>query len=138
MEVLTAEADGSNSSAYHHHPSSVQPASPSPSRTCQTALVAAASVATEARNKASSLRKREVTLSRISIYIAFVFLFCHSIRIIPNIYELITTYTQVGKKKAAARARIEKPNSVHITYDYTCVSSGIHSFLRCVALSRVY
>ena len=47
-------------------------------------------------NKASSLRKREVTLSRISIYIAFVFLFCHSIRIIPNSYELISTYTQVS------------------------------------------
>ena len=46
-------------------------------------------------NKATSLRKREVTLSKISIYITFVFLFCHSVRIIPNGYELIYTYTRV-------------------------------------------
>ncbi len=46
-------------------------------------------------NKATSLRKREVILSRISIYIVFVFLFCHSLRIIPNVYEMICTYTKV-------------------------------------------
>ena len=46
-------------------------------------------------NKATSLRKREVVLSKISCYIVFVFLFCHSVRIIPNIYEMVTTYTQV-------------------------------------------
>ena len=47
-------------------------------------------------NKATSLRKREVVLSRISIYIVFVFLFCHSLRIVPNIYEMICTYTKVS------------------------------------------
>ena len=46
-------------------------------------------------NKATSLRKREVVLSKISCYIVFVFLFCHSVRIVPNIYEMVTTYTQV-------------------------------------------
>ena len=45
--------------------------------------------------QASSLRRREVILSRISIYIAFVFLFCHSVRVVPNAYELVTTYTKV-------------------------------------------
>jgi len=45
-------------------------------------------------NKATSLRKREVILSKISIYIVFVFLFCHSLRIIPNMYEMIQTYTK--------------------------------------------
>merc|ERR1719499_739678 len=44
--------------------------------------------------QASSLRRREVILSRISIYIAFVFLFCHSVRVVPNAYELVTTYTK--------------------------------------------
>jgi len=48
-----------------------------------------------AKNKATSLRKREVILSKISIYIVFVFLFCHSVRIVPNIYEMICTYTKV-------------------------------------------
>ena len=47
------------------------------------------------KNKATSLRKREVILSKISIYIVFVFLFCHSVRIVPNIYEMICTYTKV-------------------------------------------
>jgi hypothetical protein len=46
-------------------------------------------------NKASMLRKREVALARISIYIVFVFLFCHSVRIVPNTYEMISTYTEV-------------------------------------------
>ena len=54
--------------------------------------------ATLTKNKATSLRKREVILSRISIYIVFVFLFCHSVRIIPNIYEMICTYTKVSWK----------------------------------------
>lgn len=54
--------------------------------------------ATLTKNKATSLRKREVILSRISIYIVFVFLFCHSVRIIPNIYEMICTYTKVSGK----------------------------------------
>lgn len=48
-------------------------------------------------NKATSLRKREVTLSKVSIYIVFVFLFCHSVRIIPNTYEMVFTYIQDDK-----------------------------------------
>ena len=46
-------------------------------------------------NKATMLRRREVALARISIYIVFVFLLCHSVRIVPNTYEMITTYTEV-------------------------------------------
>ncbi len=43
-------------------------------------------------SKAGSLRKREVALSKVSIYIVFVFVFCHSVRLIPNLYELYATY----------------------------------------------
>ena len=43
-------------------------------------------------NNATSLRRREVTFSRISFYIVFVFLFCHSIRTIPNLYEVANKY----------------------------------------------
>ena len=50
-------------------------------------------------NKATLLRKREVALARISIYIVFVFLLCHSVRIVPNTYEMITTYTEVNIKR---------------------------------------
>ena len=42
-----------------------------------------------------SVRKRELILARISIYIVFVMLICHSIRLIPNTYEMIQTYSQV-------------------------------------------
>ena len=50
-------------------------------------------------NKATSLRKREVVLSRISFYIVFVFLFCHSLRIVPNLYEMIHTQVKINKAK---------------------------------------
>ena len=43
----------------------------------------------------TSLRKREVALSKISLYIVFVMLICHGVRLIPNTYEMIETYTQV-------------------------------------------
>ena len=39
-----------------------------------------------------SLRRREVVLARISLYIAFVFLLCHIIRLIPNAYEMIQSF----------------------------------------------
>ena len=44
-------------------------------------------------NKATLLRKREVILSRISIYIVFLFLLCHSLRSVPNAYEMVKTYS---------------------------------------------
>ena len=55
-----------------------------------------ATTAAVGENKATTLRKREVTLSKISIYIVFVFLFCHSVRIVPNGFELAQTYTEVS------------------------------------------
>ena len=47
-------------------------------------------------NNIVSVRKRELVLARISIYIVFVMLLCHSVRLIPNTYEMIQTYTQVS------------------------------------------
>ena len=43
----------------------------------------------------TSLRKREVALAKISLYIVFVMLICHGVRLIPNTYEMIETYTEV-------------------------------------------
>ena len=42
-----------------------------------------------------SIRKREVVLAKISLYIVFVMLICHTVRLIPNTYEMVETYTQV-------------------------------------------
>ena len=43
----------------------------------------------------TSLRRREVALAKISLYIVFVMLICHGVRLIPNMYEMIETYTEV-------------------------------------------
>ena len=48
-------------------------------------------------SNAVSIRKREVVLAKISLYIVFVMLLCHGVRLIPNMYEMIQTYTQVSK-----------------------------------------
>ena len=36
-----------------------------------------------------TLRKREVTLSRINIYIVYIIVSCHTVRIIPNAWEIV-------------------------------------------------
>ena len=43
-------------------------------------------------------RRRELALAKVSLYIVFVMLLCHSVRLIPNTYEMIQTYTQVKYK----------------------------------------
>jgi len=39
-------------------------------------------------------RRREVLLSKISLYIVYMFVCCHSVRLIPTVYELDWTYRQ--------------------------------------------
>ena len=39
-----------------------------------------------------TLRKREVLLSRISVYIVGMMVSCHTIRIVPNTWEIIQTF----------------------------------------------
>ena len=39
-----------------------------------------------------TLRKREVQLSRISVYIVVVIVTCHTIRIVPNTWEISQTF----------------------------------------------
>merc|ERR1712062_299249 len=38
------------------------------------------------------LRKREVTISMINIYIVIIMVSCHSVRIIPNLYEIYSFF----------------------------------------------
>jgi hypothetical protein len=40
----------------------------------------------------TTLRKREVQLSRISVYIVVIIVTCHTIRIIPNTWEIAQTF----------------------------------------------
>eukprot|EP00095_Tigriopus_kingsejongensis_P005175 maker-scaffold237_size242172-snap-gene-1.31 protein:Tk05175 transcript:maker-scaffold237_size242172-snap-gene-1.31-mRNA-1 annotation:"fmrfamide receptor" len=46
------------------------------------------------KSSANTPRRREVQLSKISIYIVFMFVICHSVRLIPNTYEMAYTYSQ--------------------------------------------
>lgn len=41
------------------------------------------------QNREKRIQPNEIVLARISIFIVFVFIVCHSIRWIPNVYELI-------------------------------------------------
>ena len=41
-----------------------------------------------------TLRKREVTLSRINIYIVYIIVSCHTIRIIPNAWEIVQRWSK--------------------------------------------
>ena len=46
----------------------------------------------------SDLRKKEVVLAKISLYMVFVFLICHSVKIVPNIFEMVQTYYEARTK----------------------------------------
>ena len=41
------------------------------------------------------LRKREVTLSRINIYIVYIIVSCHTVRIILNTWEIIVSFLKI-------------------------------------------
>ena len=43
--------------------------------------------------KEKSIRKREVLLSRISVYIVVLMVSCHTVRIVPTIWEIVQTLT---------------------------------------------
>ena len=54
---------------------------------------------TSTLRKEKSIRKREVLLSRISVYIVVLMVSCHTVRIVPTIWEIVqtlTTDTEVG------------------------------------------
>ena len=40
------------------------------------------------------IRKREVVISRVSVYIVVILVSCHTIRIIPNVWEIVQTFTK--------------------------------------------
>lgn len=76
----------------HHHPeqqNQSQRSSLVQAASCENAIVSGHGV--------SDLRRREVVLAKISIYMVFVFLICHSVKIVPNIYEMVQTYLVVSR-----------------------------------------
>ena len=43
--------------------------------------------------KEKNVRKREVVLARISVYIVVLMVSCHTVRIIPTVWEIVQTLT---------------------------------------------
>ena len=42
------------------------------------------------------IRKREVLISRVTVYIVILIVTCHSIRLVPTIWEIVETISQAG------------------------------------------
>ena len=45
-----------------------------------------------------TIRKREVLLSRISVYIVIIIVSCHTIRIVPNVWEIVQACSGVNEE----------------------------------------
>ena len=43
--------------------------------------------------KEKNVRRREVLLSRISVYIVVLMVSCHAVRVIPTVWEIVQTFT---------------------------------------------
>ena len=50
-----------------------------------------------------NVRTREVLLSRISVYIVVLMVSCHTVRIIPNIWEIVQTLNMDNEANVGAR-----------------------------------
>ena len=44
------------------------------------------------------MRKRQVLLSRINIYIVIIIVSCHTIRIVPNVWEIVQACSGVNEE----------------------------------------
>ena len=70
----------------------------------------------------SDLRKKEVVLAKISLYMVFVFLICHSVKIVPNIFEMVQTYYEVRNRVLSwPRSKPDVRKNYHF---YHCVLRG--------------
>ena len=64
--------------------------------------------------KERNVRKREVLLARISVYIVMLMVVCHSVRIIPTVWEIVQTFNM--DTKTAVRVRQETDLIIYIIF----------------------
>ena len=57
-----------------------------------------------------TLRKREVQLSRIGVYIVVIIVSCHTIRIVPNFWEICQTFDRENGKVLPSSASVTTLN----------------------------
>ena len=60
-------------------------------------------------------RKREVLLARISVYIMVLMVSCHTVRLVPTIWEIVQTVTMDTETQVLDRQKGETETLTHNT-----------------------
>ena len=82
------------------------------------------------KNNMRRLKASEIVLAKVSIFIVFVFILCHSVRWIPNIYELIQRMYQEDEKNIHWPSWIE--SITHISHFLTVFNSSVNFYIYCL------
>ena len=80
----------------------------------------------ERRNSLSASKKNEIALAKVSLAIVLIFILCHSVRWIPNVYELVRI---VRGKKEDWPIWIE--SLTHISHFLTTLNSSVNFYIYC-------
>ena len=75
----------------------------------------------------SDAKKNEIALAKVSMAIVFIFIICHSVRWIPNVYELTRIYK--GTEKEDWPPWIE--SLTHISHFLTTLNSSVNFYIYC-------
>ena len=80
----------------------------------------------QTRNSLSSSKKNEIALAKVSLAIVLIFILCHSVRWIPNVYELVRI---VRGQKEIWPTWIE--SLTHISHFLTTLNSSVNFYVYC-------
>ena len=80
----------------------------------------------ERRSSLSSSKKNEIALAKVSLAIVLIFILCHSVRWIPNVYELVRI---VRGQKEDWPSWIE--SLTHISHFLTTLNSSVNFYIYC-------
>ena len=78
------------------------------------------------RNSLSSSKKNEIALAKVSLAIVLIFILCHSVRWIPNVYELVRI---VRGQEEDWPTWIE--SLTHISHFLTTLNSSVNFYIYC-------
>ena len=82
--------------------------------------------ATEGQSTQSSSKKNEIALAKVSVAIVIIFVLCHSVRWIPNVYELVRI---MRGEKEDWPPWIE--SLTHISHFLTTLNSSVNFYIYC-------
>ena len=81
----------------------------------------------QANGPASASKKNEIALAKVSLMIVFIFILCHSVRWIPNVYELIRIS---HNDKRSWPPWVE--SVTHISHFLTTLNSSVNFYVYCL------